>query len=114
MYTSEALKSEDSTSSFRLQTYALLDEYEKAVDSMVRIGHVTIREFHPQACDPRLPFREELLRHNLTSYVAKRCDSNPDFFSIFDEPPLFAALTSMSISNSESPAPVSSTLELIL
>ncbi|KAN0102071.1 hypothetical protein V8E51_012581 [Hyaloscypha variabilis] len=114
MYTSEALKSEDSASSPHYQTYALLDEYEKAVENMVRTGHVAIGEFHPQACDPRLPFREELLRHNLTSYIAQRCDSKPDFFSIFDEPPLFAALTPMSISNSESPAPVSSTLELIL
>jgi hypothetical protein len=61
MYTSEALKSEDSASSSHYQTYALLDEYEKAVENMVRTDHVVIGEFHPQACDLRLPFREELL-----------------------------------------------------
>ena len=114
MYTSEALKSEDSVSASHHQIDALLDEYEKAVDNMVRIGHVAIREFHSQDCDPRLPFREELLRHNLTAYIARRCREKHDFFDIFDEPPLFAALIPMSISTGESPAPVSGILDLIL
>ena len=113
-YISEALKSEDSASASHHRTDGLLDEYEKAIDNMVRIGHLGIRDFHPQNCHPRLPFREELLRHNLTAYIIRRCQEKHEFFDIFDEPPLFAALMPMSISTGESPAPVSGILELIL
>ena len=81
---------------------------------MVRIGHVTIRGFNSRDCDPRLVFREELLRHNLTPYISRRLREEPDFFDMFDQPPLFAALTPMSISNSESPAPVPGILDILL
>lgn len=112
MYASEALKSDQSAS--RHQTMTLLDEYEATIDKMVRIGHVTIRGFNFQDCEPRLVFREELLRHNLTPYIARRLREEPDFFDIFDEPPLFAALTPMSLSSGESPAPVLGILDIIL
>jgi len=38
----------------------------------------------------------------------------PDFFDIFDESPLFAALTPMSRNSGESPAPVTGTLDILL
>lgn len=111
MYASEALKSDLSASH---QIMILLDEYEAAVDNMVRIGHVTIRGFNSQDCDPRLLFREELLRHNLTPYITRRLRQETGFFDVFDEPPLFAALTPMSITSGESPAPVPAILDIIL
>jgi hypothetical protein len=112
MYASEALKSDLSASHH--QVMILLDEYEAAVDNMVRIGHVTIRGFNSHDCDPRLLFREELLRHNLAPYIARRLRQETDFFDVFDEPPLFAALMPMSITNCESPAPVPAILNIIL
>ncbi|KAH8879820.1 hypothetical protein GQ53DRAFT_849393 [Thozetella sp. PMI_491] len=112
MYAAEAFKSDDAAS--RLQTTQLLDVYEAAVDQMVRSGHVTIRGLDTQGCNPKLPFREELLRHDLTPYVATKLRDHPDFFDIFDDAPLYAALTPMSLSSGESPAPVIGILELIL
>lgn len=44
----------------------------------------------------------------------KRLEKEPDFFDIFDEPPLYAAFTPMSISSGESSAPVLGILEIIL
>lgn len=112
MYASEALKSDRSASHHQIMI--LLDEYEAAVNNMVRIGHVTIRGFNSQDCDSRLLFREELLRHNLTPYIARRLRQETDFFDVFDEPPLFAALMPMSIASGESPAPVPAILDIIL
>ncbi|KAL7907897.1 hypothetical protein GGI35DRAFT_486861 [Trichoderma velutinum] len=109
-YASEALKADQ----FNQRTTVLLDKYEVAIEAMVRAGHVTIRGVNSEACHPRLPFREELLKHNLTSYVGKRIREQPDFFNIFDESPLFAALTPMSLNSGESPAPVAGTLDIIL
>lgn len=114
IYASEALKSNQSASRHHHLITALLDKYETAVEDMVRAGHVTIRGFGSQACNPRLPFREELLRHNLAPYVARRIQEQPDFFDIFDEPPLFAALTPMSLSSGESPAPATRILDMLL
>ena len=112
MYVSEALNSDQSDSHHQITT--LLDAYEEDIDKMVRAGHVTIRGFNFQDCNPRLVFREELLRHNLTPYIAKRLREEPNFFDIFDEPPLFAALMPMSLSSGESPAPVPTILDIIL
>ncbi|UKZ79924.1 hypothetical protein TrVFT333_007687 [Trichoderma virens FT-333] len=64
--------------------------------------------------DTKLPYREELLKHNLTSYINKKVREQPDFFDIFDESPLFAALTPMSLNSGESPAPVAGTLDILL
>jgi hypothetical protein len=114
IYASEALKSDQSESAPHHQTMELLNDYESAIDEMVRVGHVTIRSFNSQDCNPKLPFREELLRHNLTAYIAKRLREDPRFFDMFDEPPLYAALTPMTISSGESPAPVAGIVDLIL
>jgi hypothetical protein len=111
-YTSEALKVDQLVSYHRITK--LLNEYEAAVDRMVRVGHVTIRGFNSQNCNPRVLFREELLRHDFAPYISKRLQDEPDFFDMFDEPPLYAALTPMSISSSESPAPVPAVVDIIL
>jgi hypothetical protein len=111
-YASEALKLDQQVSFPHITR--LLDAYEAAIDRMVRIGHITMRGFKSQSCDPRLLFREEILRHDFTLYISKRLQDEPTFFDIFDEPPLYAALTPMSISSSESPAPVPGIVDLIL
>lgn len=113
IYTSEALKAAQSAPNQYQQTTALLDRYEEAVEAMVRAGHVTIRGVNSE-CNPGLPFREELLRHSLTSYIGKRIREQPEFFNIFDESPLFAALTPMSLHTGESPAPVPGNLDILL
>lgn len=113
-YVSEALKAEQFASHNYQRTTALLDKYEEAIEAMVRAKHVTIRGVNSQGCHPGLPFREELLKHNLTPYVEKRIREQPNFFNIFDESPLFAALTPMSLNSGESPAPIAGTLDLIL
>ncbi|KAI0376230.1 hypothetical protein F5Y04DRAFT_215422 [Hypomontagnella monticulosa] len=110
IYASEALKAPN----YYQQTTTLLDRYESAVEAMVRARHVTMRGVNSEDCHPALPFREELLRHNLTPYIRNKLREQPDFFSIFDESPLFAALTPMSLNNGESPAPVTGTLEILL
>jgi hypothetical protein len=112
IYASEAFQSDQSAS--RHRTTLLLDNYEDAFHKMTRIGHVAIRGINSEDCDPRLPFREELLRHNLTPYIAKRLVQEPEFLDIFDEAPLFAVLTPMSLSSGESPAPVPGVLAIIL
>jgi hypothetical protein len=114
VYASEALKSGRSSSRHHHQTTELLDKYEIAVEAMVRAGHVTIGGYDSEGCNPGLPFREELLKHNLTPYIARRIREQPDFFDIFDVPPLFAALVPMSLSSGESPAPVPGVLDIIL
>ncbi|KAJ4856480.1 AAA ATPase domain-containing protein [Trichoderma breve] len=113
-YASEALKADQFASHQYFRTATLLDKYEEAIEAMVRAKHVTIRGVNSEACHPALPFREELLKHNLTSYIEKRIREQPEFFNIFDESPLFAALTPMSLNSGESPAPVAKTLDLIL
>ncbi|GAW17703.1 hypothetical protein ANO14919_071680 [Xylariales sp. No.14919] len=114
IYASEALKADQHAPHHDQQTTILLDRYEVAVEAMVRAGHVTLRGVNSETCDPRLPFREELLRHNLTSYIRNKIIEQPDFFNVFDESPLFAALTPMSLNSGESPAPVIGTLDILL
>lgn len=111
-YASEALKVNQLVSYHRVTK--LLNEYEAAIDKMIRVGHVTIRGFNSPNCDPRVLFREELLRHDFASYISMRLREKPDFLHIFDEPPLYAALTPMSINSSESSAPVPGVVDVIL
>ncbi|KKP01122.1 hypothetical protein THAR02_06756 [Trichoderma harzianum] len=113
-YASEALKADQFASRHYHRTTTLLDKHEEAIESMVRAKHVTIRGVNSEACHPALPFREELLKHNLTSYIEKRIREQPDFFNILDESPLFAALTPMSLNSGESPAPIAKTLDVLL
>ncbi|KAF4466114.1 small s [Fusarium albosuccineum] len=115
VYASEALsQTEQPGSSQTRQIEELLDEYEAAIESMVRLGHLTIRGVNSRSCGGRLLFREALLRHNLMPYLAKRIREQPDFFDVFDESPLFAALTPMSRNSGESPAPVPGVLDILL
>ena len=115
VYASEALKQTDQLGSRQQrQTEELLDEYEAALQTMLSLGHVTIRGINSQNCDARLLFREELLRHELAPYLSKKIHEQPDFFDVFDESPLFAALTPMSRSSGESPPPVPGVLDILL
>ena len=115
LYASEALKQTDQPGSRQQrQAEELLDEYEAAIEAMVSLGHVTIRGVNSRGCDARLLFREELLKHDVTPYLAKKIREQPDFFDVFDESPLFAALTPMCRSSGESPAPVPGVLDILL
>ncbi|KAI1735045.1 hypothetical protein F4680DRAFT_313991 [Xylaria scruposa] len=114
IYASEALKGDHCTPHHYQRMMVLLDRYEVTVEVMVRLDHVTVRGVNSKDCPPGLPFREELLRHNVAPYIRKKLRERPDFFDIFDESPLFAALTPMALNSSESPAPVTETLNIIL
>ena len=115
LYASEALKQTDQPGSRQQrQAEELLDEYEAAIEAMVSLGHVTIRGVNSRGCDARLLFREELLKHDVTPYLARKIREQPDFFDVFDESPLFAALTPMCRSSGESPAPVPGVLDILL
>lgn len=115
VYASEALKQTDQPSSRQhQQVEELLDEYEAVIVHMVRLGHITITGVNCRNCDGRLLFREELVRHDLAPYLAKKIRSQPDFFDVFDESPLFAALMPMSRNSGESPAPATRVLDILL
>ncbi|KAK1722184.1 hypothetical protein BDP67DRAFT_561603 [Colletotrichum lupini] len=115
LYVSEALKqTEQPGSSQSRQVEKLLDEYEAAIVNMARLGQLTIRGVNSGGYDPRILFREELLRHDLAPYLAKKTRQMPDFFDVFDESPLYAALMPMSRSSGESAAPAMEVLEIIL
>ncbi|KAI8170236.1 hypothetical protein K4K49_000180 [Colletotrichum sp. SAR 10_70] len=114
-YASEALKqAEQPGSTQRQQVEKLLDEYEAAIVEMVSLGHMTVRGVNSDRLDARLLFREELLRHELSPYLAKKIFEHPDFFDVFDESPLFAALMPMSRDGGESPGPSSEVLDILL
>lgn len=115
VYASEALKQTDQPSSRQhQQVEELLDEYEAVIVNMVSLGHITITGVNCRNCDGRLLFREELVRHDLAPYLAKKIRSQPDFFDVFDESPLFAALMPMSRNSGESPAPSTRVLDILL
>lgn len=114
-YASEALKQAEQPDSTQCQQVEkLLDEYEAAIVEMVSLGHVTVRGVNSDRLDARLLFREELLRHELSPYLAKKISEQPDFFGVFDESPLFAALMPMSRDGGESPGPSSEVLNILL
>ncbi|KAJ5002792.1 hypothetical protein K4K48_012903 [Colletotrichum sp. SAR 10_66] len=114
-YASEALKqAEQPGSTQRQQVEKLLDEYEAAIVEMVSLRHVTVRGVNSDRLDARLLFREELLRHELSPYLAKKISEQPDFFDVFDESPLFTALMPMSRDGGESPGPSSEVLDILL
>ncbi|KAI8258561.1 hypothetical protein K4K56_007022 [Colletotrichum sp. SAR 10_98] len=114
-YASEALKqAEQPGSTQRQQVEKLLDEYEAAIVETVSLGHVTVRGVNSDRLDARLLFREELLRHELSPYLTKKIAEQPNFFDVFDESPLFAALMPMSRDGGESPGPSSEVLDILL
>lgn len=115
VYASEALKQTDGPGSRQhRQVEQLLDQYERVIEEMLRLGHVTVTGINCRNCDGRLLFREELVRHDLAPYIAKKLREQPAFFDVFDEWPLFAALTPMSRNSGESPAPSTAVLEILL
>ncbi|EON97640.1 putative small s protein [Phaeoacremonium minimum UCRPA7] len=115
VYTSEALKQTDQAGSHQhRQVEKLLDQYEAAIVTMVNVGQVSISGVNFRDCDPRLVFREELLRHDLAPYLVKKIREQPEFFAVFDESPLFAALMPMSRNSGDSPPPASEILDLLL
>lgn len=110
LYAAEALKTSAPNSSDVIE---LLDEYERSVVKMVEISHVTIRSTLP-SCDPRLVFREEVIRHELAPYVQRKLQKEPGYFSMFEHSPLFAALTPMTLASGVSPCPAPEMLEILL
>lgn len=108
MYASEAARSRESKS----EVYSLLGNYEASVAKMIHLSHITLRTHRD--CDPRLPFREELVRHDLVPFITSQLEKDPKFFELFDESPLFSALTAMSLNSGESSAPVAGVLQMIL
>lgn len=115
VYASEALKQTDGPASRQhRQVEQLLDQYEQTLEQMVSLGHVTITGVNSRHCDGRLLFREELVRHDLAPYIANKLREQPGFFDVFDESPLYAALTPMSRNSGESPAPSTAVLEILL
>ncbi|KAJ0269171.1 hypothetical protein COL940_012708 [Colletotrichum noveboracense] len=114
-YASEALKqAEQPGSTQRQHVDKLLDEYEAAIVEMVSLGHVTVKGVNSDRLDAKLLFREELVRHELSPYLAKKIAEQPNFFDVFDESPLFAALMPMSRDGGESPGPSSEVLDILL
>lgn len=115
VYASEALRqTAQPISRQHEQVYELLDEYEAVIEDMVRLGHITITGTNSHACDGRLLFREELVRHELAPYLAEKLRSQTDFLAVLDESPLFAALMPMSRNSGESPAPATAVLDILL
>ncbi|KAI0544843.1 hypothetical protein F4679DRAFT_600315 [Xylaria curta] len=105
IYAAEALKVDHCSPHHYQRVMALPDRFEVTVEVMVRVKQVTVRGVNSEDCLPGLPFREELLRRDVASYVRKKIRERPDFFDVFDESSLFAALTPMVLNSSESPAP---------
>ncbi|ETS86242.1 hypothetical protein PFICI_00070 [Pestalotiopsis fici W106-1] len=109
IYAAEAIKTDHSRESL-----SLLDDYDHSVEMMIRIGHVTVRGIAASGSNPKLLFREELLRHNLAPYITQKLRDDPDFLELLEDPPLYFALIPMSLSSGESPAPVPEVLEILL
>jgi hypothetical protein len=86
LYATLAARAPDDVS----QVVKYLDEYERSLQYMQETSQVTVDALTPY--DRRLPFREELLKHNLPFYLEKKLEHDPDYFEIFDRSPLFAAL----------------------
>ncbi len=117
VYASEALKHPHQSYPRQFeQVEWLLDEYNMTVGTMVTLGSVTVAGVNASNCanDPRLLFREELLRHNLAPYLAQKIRNDPSFLAVFDESPLYAALTPMCRSSGESPPPIPEILDILL
>ncbi|KAI0541015.1 hypothetical protein GGR58DRAFT_498633 [Xylaria digitata] len=109
LYAAEALKT--TTPTFR-DTVELLDGYERFVAEIVETPHLAIGSAL-ESGDPRLLFREEAVKHQLAPYIQIKVQEEPDYFSVFQDSPLFAALTPMTASSgSSSPSP--NTLKILL
>jgi len=112
LYVAEALKSNKSQP-IQEATFSLLNGFERATEEMIRVKHVSVTGISHH-CDPRVPFREEVLRHDLAEYLSYKLDQDSRFLDILDQPPLFAAITPMALSTGESRSPPRSVLTLLL
>ncbi|KAI8947307.1 hypothetical protein F4801DRAFT_517549 [Xylaria longipes] len=110
LYAGEALKT--SAPDIR-DTIEILDEYEKSIVKMVGNSHITINNAFT-SCDPRLIFREEVVRHQFVPYIRRKIQEEPGYFCIFQDSPLFAALTPMIIASGISLFPAAEMLDLLL
>ncbi|KAF4953660.1 hypothetical protein FSARC_12345 [Fusarium sarcochroum] len=72
------------------QVEICLDEYEKSTSYMQKTSQVTVDAL--TSYDRRQPFREEMLKHDLSLYLEKKLADDPNYFDIFDRSPLYAAL----------------------
>lgn len=66
----------------------VLDNLERSVVEKFRSGQA---RFYCGRCDPRLLFREQLLRSDLSEYLASKFVNCPDFLTCMEAPPLFIA-----------------------
>ncbi|KAI1745501.1 hypothetical protein F4680DRAFT_402400 [Xylaria scruposa] len=94
-------------------TIKILDEYENSVVKMVRNSHINIGGALG-SCDPRIVFREEVVRHQLFPYIRRKVQEEPEYFCILQYSPLYAALTPMTLASGESPLPAPEMLEFLL
>ncbi|KAI0379420.1 hypothetical protein F5Y04DRAFT_290297 [Hypomontagnella monticulosa] len=67
----------------------LLDEYEMSFIKAFDWSHITIRgKLGP--CDPRVLFREKIVRFAVVSYLRRKLQAEPGYFSVFPYSPLYA------------------------
>jgi len=91
-YAAQALN--NSPISDRNITNSLLDHYELSLSGMLEQKYVTMDGPVP-ALDSRLPFREEVLKHDLTLYLEKKVSEVPDYLSVFNSSPIYSLFTPM-------------------
>ncbi|KAF2972592.1 hypothetical protein GQX73_g1010 [Xylaria multiplex] len=94
LYAAEAFKT---TAPTLRDTAEILDGYEIFVAEIVESSHLAI-DSALECCDPRLLFREEVVKHQLAPYIQIKVQEEPEYFSVFQDSPLFAALTPMTTS----------------
>ncbi|TRX97399.1 hypothetical protein FHL15_001677 [Xylaria flabelliformis] len=110
LYAAEALKT--TTPDFK-NVIKIIDEYERSVVKMVENSHISIGGVLG-SCDPRVVFREEVVKHQLFPYIRRKVQEEPEYFCILQDSPLFAALTPMTLASGESPFPAPEMLEFLL
>lgn len=68
---------------------SLLDEYERLVECSITQSQTLTDGTYG---DSRLPFREEVMKHDLGFYIAQKLADGDEYLAIFERSPLFAAL----------------------
>ncbi|KAM5374902.1 hypothetical protein ACJZ2D_006246 [Fusarium nematophilum] len=86
----EAAKADDSFSNLK-RICCLLDHFDLTTWELLRSLQVAVGGIEDLK-DERLPFREEVLKHELGFYIKKSPKIDPRFFRYFPASPLFAAL----------------------
>ncbi|KAI0861467.1 hypothetical protein F4860DRAFT_171896 [Xylaria cubensis] len=109
LYAAEALKT--TAPDFR-DVMKIIDDYESSVVKMVGNSHINIGGVLG-SCDPRVVFREEVVKHQLLPYIRRKVQEEPEYFCILQYSPLFAALMPMTLASGETPFPAPEMLEFL-